>query len=136
MRHASRRSWCIGQTQPVRIVFISYRRSLQADPSSRWLGSSRSRWAVEDEAETVEEAFATARDAEAQELWSLPHFVSHSANPVASSRRCLRLIRLSSLLLIYRSEMDAQWMSLAAVQPSNVTHRLLGVGFPQNHLGG
>ena len=31
MRQASRRSWRIDQTQPVRVVFMSYRSSLQAD---------------------------------------------------------------------------------------------------------
>ena len=31
MRQASRRSWRIGQTQPVRVVFMSYRSTLQAD---------------------------------------------------------------------------------------------------------
>ena len=31
MRQASRRSWRIGQTRPVKVVFMSYRNSLQAD---------------------------------------------------------------------------------------------------------
>ena len=31
MRQASRRSWRIGQTRPVKVVFISYRNTLQAD---------------------------------------------------------------------------------------------------------
>ncbi len=31
MRQASRRSWCIGQTQPVQVVFMAYRNTLQAD---------------------------------------------------------------------------------------------------------
>ena len=31
MRQASRRSWRIGQTRPVRVVFMAYRNSLQAD---------------------------------------------------------------------------------------------------------
>ncbi len=31
MRQASRRSWRIGQTEPVQVVFIAYRNTLQAD---------------------------------------------------------------------------------------------------------
>ena len=31
MRQASRRSWCIGQTQPVQVVSTAYRNTLQAD---------------------------------------------------------------------------------------------------------
>ncbi|MDE2861233.1 MAG: hypothetical protein OXL35_07075, partial [Chloroflexota bacterium] len=31
MRQASRRSWRIGQTRPVKVVFMSYRNTLQAD---------------------------------------------------------------------------------------------------------
>ena len=31
MRQASRRSWRIGQTQPVQVVFMAYRNTLQAD---------------------------------------------------------------------------------------------------------
>ena len=31
MRQASRRSWRIGQTQPVQVVFMAYRNALQAD---------------------------------------------------------------------------------------------------------
>ena len=31
MRQASRRSWRIGQTQPVRVVFLAYRNTIQAD---------------------------------------------------------------------------------------------------------
>ena len=31
MRQASRRSWRIGQTEPVQVVFMAYRNTLQAD---------------------------------------------------------------------------------------------------------
>ena len=31
MRQASRRSWRIGQTEPVQVVFLAYRNTLQAD---------------------------------------------------------------------------------------------------------
>ena len=31
MRQASRSSWRIGQTQPVQVVFMAYRNTLQAD---------------------------------------------------------------------------------------------------------
>ncbi len=31
MRQASRRSWRIGQTRPVKVVFMAYRNTLQAD---------------------------------------------------------------------------------------------------------
>ena len=96
MRQASRRSWRIGQTQPVRVVFMSYRSTLQADALKLVAKKLQSSLAVEgelpedglaayadddgdlmlalarrivsgeeDEAETVEEVFAAARDAEA-----------------------------------------------------------------------
>jgi len=31
MRRASRRSWPIGQAEPVKVVFMAYRNTLQAD---------------------------------------------------------------------------------------------------------
>ena len=103
MRQASRRSWRIGQTRPVRVVFMAYRNSLQADALKLVAKKLQSSLAVEgelpedglaafgddgddlmlalarkivngdegdlsaDEAgeETVEAAFAHARDAEA-----------------------------------------------------------------------
>ena len=101
MRQASRRSWRIGQTQPVRVVFMSYRGTLQADALKLVAKKLQSSLAVEgelpedglaafgddgddlmmelarkivsgeqDEAETVEEVFATAQDAasDAEEL--------------------------------------------------------------------
>ena len=101
MRQASRRSWRIGQTQPVRVVFMSYRGTLQADALKLVARKLQSSLAVEgeltedglaafgddgddvmmalarkivsgehDEAESVEEVFATAQDAasEAEEL--------------------------------------------------------------------
>ena len=101
MRQASRRSWRIGQTRPVKVVFMSYRNTLQADALKLVAKKLQSSLAVEgelpedglaaygddgedlmmalarkivsgheDEAETVEEMFAQARDAEtaAEEL--------------------------------------------------------------------
>ncbi len=98
MRQASRRSWRIGQTRPVKVVFMSYRNTLQADALKLVAKKLQSSLAVEgelpedglaaygddgddlmmalarkivsgdeeDEAdETVEDAFAQARDAEA-----------------------------------------------------------------------
>ena len=97
MRQASRRSWRIGQTRPVKVVFMSYRGTLQADALKLVAKKLQSSLAVEgelpedglaaygddgddlmlalarkivsseeeDEAETVEEVFAQARDAEA-----------------------------------------------------------------------
>ena len=102
-RLASRRSWRIGQTRPVRVVFMSYRNTLQADALKLVAKKLQSSLAVEgelpedglaafgddgddmmmalarkivsgeeedDEAETMEEVFAQARDAEtaAEEL--------------------------------------------------------------------
>ena len=97
-RQASRRSWRIGQTRPVKVVFMSYRNTLQADALKLVARKMQSSLAVEgelpedglaaygddgddlmmalarrivsgggeeDEAETVEEVFAHARDAEA-----------------------------------------------------------------------
>ena len=101
MRQASRRSWRIGQTRPVKVVFMSYRNTLQADALKLVAKKLQSSLAVEgelpedglaaygddgddmmmalarrivsgeeDEAETVEEVFSAARDAEsvAEEL--------------------------------------------------------------------
>ena len=102
MRQASRRSWRIGQTRPVKVVFMSYKNTLQADALKLVAKKLQSSLAVEgelpddglaaygddgddmmmalarrivsgeeeDEAETVEEVFAQARDAEttAEEL--------------------------------------------------------------------
>ena len=96
MRQASRRSWRIGQTRPVKVVFMSYRNTLQADALKLVAKKLQSSLAVEgelpedslvaygddgddlmmaiarkivrgdeDEAETVEDVFAQARDAEA-----------------------------------------------------------------------
>ena len=101
MRQASRRSWRIGQTRPVKVVFMAYRNTLQADALKLVAKKLQSSLAVEGElpedglaaygddgddlmmalarrivsgddedAETVEEVFAQARDAEttAEEL--------------------------------------------------------------------
>ena len=96
MRQASRRSWRIGQTRPVKVVFMAYRNTLQADALKLVAKKLQSSLAVEGElpedglaaygddgddlmmalarrivssdeedAETVEEVFAQARDAEA-----------------------------------------------------------------------
>ena len=108
-RQASRRSWRIGQTRPVKVVYMSYRNTLQADALKLVAKKLQSSLAVEgelpedglaaygddgddmmmalarklvldhdrgivsgeeEEAETVEEVFAQARDAEsgAEEL--------------------------------------------------------------------
>ena len=105
-RQASRRSWRIGQTRPVKVVFMSYRNTLQADALKLVAKKLQSSLAVEgelpedglaaygddgddmmmalarklvldhdrgivsgeeeDEAETVEEVFAAARDTESE----------------------------------------------------------------------
>ena len=96
MRQASRRSWRIGQTRPVKVMFMSYRNTLQADALKLVAKKLQSSLAVEgelpedglaaygddgddlmmalarkivsgeeDDAETVEQVFAQARDAEA-----------------------------------------------------------------------
>ena len=97
MRQASRRSWRIGQTLPVRVVFMSYRSTLQAEALKLVAKKLQSSLAVEGElpedglaaygddgddlmmalarkivggeedgAETVEEVFAQAREAESE----------------------------------------------------------------------
>ncbi len=102
VRQASRRSWRIGQTRQVKVVFLAYRNTLQADALKLVAKKMQSSLAVEgelpedglaafgddgddmmmalarkivngeeeDEAETVEQVFAQARDAEtsAEEL--------------------------------------------------------------------
>ena len=94
MRQASRRSWRIGQTRPVKVVFMSYRNTLQANALKLVAKKMQSSLAVEgelpedglaaygddmmmalarkivsggeeDDAETVEDVLAQARDAEA-----------------------------------------------------------------------
>ena len=97
VRQASRRSWRIGQTRPVKVVFMSYRNTLQADALKLVAKKMQSSLAVEGElpedglaaygddgddlmmalarkivsgdeeedAETMEEVFAQARNAEA-----------------------------------------------------------------------
>ena len=49
MRQASRRSWRIGQTQPVQIVFMAYRNTLQADALTLVAKKLQSSLAVEGE---------------------------------------------------------------------------------------
>ena len=98
VRQASRRSWRIGQTRPVKVVFMSYRNTLQADALKLVAKKMQSSLAVEgelpedglaaygddgddmmmalarkivsgeeeDEAETMEEVFAQARNAESE----------------------------------------------------------------------
>ncbi len=98
MRQASRRSWRIGQTRPVKVAFMSYRNTLQADALKLVAKKMQSSLAVEgelpedglaaygddgddmmmalarrivsgdeeDEAETMEEVFAQARNAESE----------------------------------------------------------------------
>ncbi|MCY4529238.1 MAG: hypothetical protein OXD46_09465, partial [Chloroflexi bacterium] len=101
MRQASRRSWRIGQTRPVKVVYMSYRNTLQADALKLVAKKLQSSLAVEgelpedglaafgddgddmmmalarkivsgeeEEAETVEQVFAKARNTEreAEEL--------------------------------------------------------------------
>ena len=97
MRQASRRSWRIGQTRPVKVVFMAYRGTLQADALKLVAKKLQSSLAVEgelpedglaafgddgddimlalarkivngeeeEEGESVEDAFAQSRDAEA-----------------------------------------------------------------------
>ncbi len=96
MRQASRRSWRIGQTRPVKVVFMAYRNTLQADALKLVAKKLQSSLAVEgelpedglaaygddgddlmmalarrivsgedDDQDSVEAAFAQARDAEA-----------------------------------------------------------------------
>ena len=97
MRQASRRSWRIGQTRPVKVVFMSYRNNLQVDALKLVAKKLQSSLAVEgelpedglaaygddgddlmmalarkivngeeDEAETVEQVFAQARNVESE----------------------------------------------------------------------
>ena len=77
MQQASRRSWHIGQTRPVKVVFMAYRNTLQANALKLVAKNLQSSLAVEgelpedglaaygdEEDETVEAVFAQARDAE------------------------------------------------------------------------
>ena len=98
VRQASRRSWRIGQTRPVKVVFMSYRNTLQADALKLVAKKMQSSLAVEgelpedglaaygddgddmmmalarkivsgdeeEEAESMEEVFAQARNAESE----------------------------------------------------------------------
>ena len=49
VRQASRRSWRIGQTRPVKVVFMSYRNTLQADALKLVAKKMQSSLAVEGE---------------------------------------------------------------------------------------
>ena len=49
MRQASRRSWRIGQTEPVQVVFMAYRNTLQADAPKLVAKKLQSSLAVEGE---------------------------------------------------------------------------------------
>ena len=49
MRQASRRSWRIGQKRPVKVVFMAYRNTLQADALKLVAKKMRSSLAVEGE---------------------------------------------------------------------------------------
>ena len=49
MRQASRRSWRIGQTRPVKVVFMAYRNTLQADALKLVAKKLQSSLAVEGE---------------------------------------------------------------------------------------
>ena len=49
MRQAARRSWRIGQTRPVKVVFMPYRNTLQADALKLVAKNLRSSLAVEGE---------------------------------------------------------------------------------------
>ena len=60
MRQASRRSWRIGQTRPVKVVFMSYRNSLQADALKLVAKKLQSSLAVE--GELPEDGLATYGD--------------------------------------------------------------------------
>ncbi len=60
MRQASRRSWRIGQTRPVKVVFMSYRSTLQADALKLVARKLQSSLAVE--GELPEEGLATYGD--------------------------------------------------------------------------
>ena len=79
-RQASRRSWRIGQTRPVKVVFMSYKNTLQAvegelpedglaaygDDMMMALARKIVSGEEEDEDETMEEVFAQARNAESE----------------------------------------------------------------------
>ncbi len=60
MRQASRRSWRIGQTRPVKVVFMSYRNTLQADALKLVAKKLQSSLAVE--GELPEDGLATYGD--------------------------------------------------------------------------
>ena len=49
MRQASRRSWRIGQTRPVKVVFMAYKNTLQADALKLVAKKLQSSLAVEGE---------------------------------------------------------------------------------------
>ena len=113
MRQASRRSWRIGQQHGVKVVFMAYRNTLQADALKLVAQKLQSSLAVEGElpedglaaygddgddlmlalarklvtgeedAETVEDLFARARNAEAEAETLLVDDGWHAPEPVA-----------------------------------------------------
>ncbi len=60
MRQASRRSWRIGQTEPVKVVFMGYRNTLQADALK--LGAQKLQSSLAVEGELPEDALAAYGD--------------------------------------------------------------------------
>ena len=60
MRQASRRSWRIGQTRPVKVVFMSYRNTLQADALK--LVANKLQVSLTVEGEQPEDGLATYAD--------------------------------------------------------------------------
>ena len=144
MRQASRRSWRIGQTRPVKVVFMSYKNTLQADALKLVAKKLQSSLAVEgelpedglaayddgddlmmalarkivsgdeEEDETVEAVFAQARDAEA----SAEEYLVDDGWKVASksSRRLPR--PTATVTTLTPSGRRSSWSWVAATTPT------------------
>ena len=142
MRQASRRSWRIGQTRPVKVVFMSYKNTLQADALKLVAKKLQLSLAVEgelpedglaayddglmmalarkivsgdeEEDETVEAVFAQARDAEA----SAEEYLVDDGWKVASksSRRLPR--PTATVTTLTPSGRRSSWSWVAATTPT------------------
>ena len=116
MRQASRRSWRIGQTQPVQVVFMAYRNTLQADALKLVAKKLQSSLAVE--GELPEDGLAAYGD-DGDDLM----LASATVSPRSSTRRCQapprRVVLLAGAL---RSATSHSWI-VARYGPSRMPPR-------------
>ena len=116
MRQASRRSWRIGQTEPVQVVFMAYRNTLQADALKLVAQKLQSSLAVE--GELPEDGLAAYGDDGDDLMLALARKIvagGEDAGSVESVFEQARQVAAEAEALL----VDAEW---AAPEPEPVTH--------------